>query len=447
MSDQDKKYIFFVILHVAIGVAVFLEPAISKLYGLLIVPIGMYFVLINKNRNNEVLLVAAYLVGSEVFLRMTGGNLIYEFAKYSIILFVIVGMTYDGLSKNAVAYWIYLLLLLPGVVIATQALDHDTEIRKTISFNISGPLCLGLTALYTFGKRVTLEQLNSILLYIAMPIICCTVYLILYTPSVRDVVMGTGSNFETSGGFGPNQVATMLGLGMFIFLTRIIFASKSILISTLNFVIILAMTYRGLVTFSRGGMITGAIMFIVLTGVVYLNVSSNAKLKINYFAIVVGVLFLGIWSYSIAQTGGLIQKRYSNENTLGVEKQTMLSGREAISRTEIEFFLKNPLFGVGVAKGAELRRDETGKTILSHNEVTRMLAEHGTLGIIALCILLFTPMFLYLDNKQHIYLFCFLIFWLLTINHAAMRLAAPAYVYALSLLKVQLNEVPSVHRK
>jgi hypothetical protein len=30
----------------------------------------------------------------------------------------------------------------------------------------------------------------------------------------------------------------------------------------------------------------------------------------------------------------------------------------------------------------------------------------------------------------------FLIFWLLTINHAAMRIAAPAFVYALSLLKV-----------
>jgi hypothetical protein len=35
-------------------------------------------------------------------------------------------------------------------------------------------------------------------------------------PNVRDVI-GTQSNFETSGGFGPNQVATFLGLGMFVF--------------------------------------------------------------------------------------------------------------------------------------------------------------------------------------------------------------------------------------
>jgi hypothetical protein len=36
------------------------------------------------------------------------------------------------------------------------------------------------------------------------------IYLILYTPSVRDVITGTSSNYETSGGFGPNQVATIL---------------------------------------------------------------------------------------------------------------------------------------------------------------------------------------------------------------------------------------------
>jgi len=44
--------------------------------------------------------------------------------------------------------------------------------------------------------------------------------------------------------------------------------------------------------------------------------------------------------------------------------------------------------------------------------------------------------------------FCFLAFWLLTINHAAMRTAAPSFVYALSLLKVKFNEEEdTVHRK
>ena len=77
-----------------------------------------------------------------------------------------------------------------------------------------------------------------------------------------------------------------------------------------------------------------------------------------------------------------------------------------------------------------------------------MLAEHGALGISMLLILFFTPIILYLDNKQHIYMFCFLFFWLLTINHAAMRTAAPSFIYALTLLKVRFeDETPVVHRE
>ena len=44
------------------------------------------------------------------------------------------------------------------------------------------------------------------------------------------------------------------------------------------------------------------------------------------------------------------------------------------------------------------------------------------------------------------FLLCFLLFWLLTINHAAMRLAAPAFVYALSILKV-IHEKTPVYRQ
>ncbi len=76
-----------------------------------------------------------------------------------------------------------------------------------------------------------------------------------------------------------------------------------------------------------------------------------------------------------------------------------------------------------------------------------MLAEHGSLGILGLLILFCVPIFLYLDNKQHVYVFCFLAFWLLTINHAAMRTAAPSFIYALSLLKVRFDEENTVHRK
>ena len=89
----------------------------------------------------------------------------------------------------------------------------------------------------------------------------------------------------------------------------------------------------------------------------------------------------------------------------------------------------------------EKRYVRTGEIVVSHNEITRMIAEHGSLGILGLMILFATPLVLYIDNKYNIYLLCFLIFWLLTINHAAMRLAAPAFLYSLALLKVVRNKV------
>ena len=76
---------------------------------------------------------------------------------------------------------------------------------------------------------------------------------------------------------------------------------------------------------------------------------------------------------------------------------------------------------------------------MSHDEITRMLAEHGSLGVLSLLLLFFTPLVLYIENKFNMYLLCFVAFWFLTINHAAMRTAAPAFVYSLSLLNVQLG--------
>jgi hypothetical protein len=88
--------------------------------------------------------------------------------------------------------------------------------------------------------------------------------------------------------------------------------------------------------------------------------------------------------------------------------------------------------------GAEVREAETGNFAASHDEITRMLAEHGSLKW--LLILFITPLILFLENKFNLFLLCFLAFWFLTINHAAMRTAIPAFVYSLSLLNVQLVE-------
>lgn len=439
MKNEDQSYLYLILFHVVVGAMGFLLPFTAKIYGYSIFIFGVYFIIKKKNRNNEALIAAAYVVGSEVFLRMSGGNPLYEISKYGVMVFVLIGMYYSGFSKGAVPYWIFLLLLVPSVVISVFVLNFDTDIRKAIAFNISGPLCLGLASLYTFRRKIALEEINRILFGMGLPIITCMVYLTFYTPNVQEVITSTESNFQTSGGYGPNQVATVLGLGMFIFFSRVILDSKSKFQIILNLIIALNITYRGMLTFSRGGMITGFLMIVLLLVFLYFKSNFGGRVKLNYIIVLLVFALFATWTYTSFQTGGLINKRYSNQDAAGRVKQSQFTGREDVAQNEINTFLKNPIFGVGVGKGAEVREDETGIKVLSHDEITRMLAEHGSLGIVALLILFFTPLVLYLENKFNMFLLCFVAFWFLTINHAAMRTAAPAFVYSLSLLNVQLG--------
>ena len=217
MKKEDQTYLYLILFHIVIGVMGYLFPFSTKIYGYSIFIFGAYYIIKKQNRNNEALIVAAYVVGSEVFLRMTGGNPLYEISKYGVISFLFIGMYFSGFSKGATPYWIFLLLLVPSLIISTFVLDFDTNIRTTIAFNISGPVCLGIASLYTYRRKIALDQMNNILFSMGLPIITCMIYLTLYTPNIRDVITSTQSNFETSGGYGPNQVATFMGLGMFIF--------------------------------------------------------------------------------------------------------------------------------------------------------------------------------------------------------------------------------------
>lgn len=445
MKKEDQSYLYLILFHVVVGALGFLFPFTAKIYGYSILIFGVYYVLKNQNRNNEALIAAAYVVGSEVFLRMTDGNPLYEISKYGVIVFIFIGMFYSGFSKGAVPYWIFLLLLVPSVIISTFTLNFDTNIRKAIAFNISGPVCLGVASLYTFRRKMALEEINTVLLSMGLPIVSCMVYLTFYTPNIRDVITSTQSSFETSGGYGPNQVATILGLGMFIFFSRIILDSKTKFQIILNIILVLNITYRGMVTFSRGGMITGFLMIILLLAFLYFKSNFSGRVKLNYIIVLMIFAMIATWTYTSYQTGGLIDKRYANQDAAGRAKESQFTGREDVAQNEIDSFFKNPIFGVGVGKGAEIREDETGVKVLSHDEITRMLAEHGTLGILGLLILFFTPLVLYLENKFNMFLLCFVAFWFLTINHAAMRTAAPAFVYSLSLLNIQLGS-PSKKR-
>lgn len=440
MLSIDRKYYFLIIIHIIIGALLFKNGYTPKIFGYSIIFGGILYIINSKNRNNEVLYATGYLVGSEIVLRMTDGNPLYEFSKIGVMIFILVGIYFSGISKNAIPYWIFLILLIPSILITSIELNYAISLRKEISFNISGPVCLGICSLYTFNRKVSIEQINNILLCIGLPIISCISYLTLFTPNLKDIISGTESNALASGGFGPNQVSTMLGLGMFIFVSRLMLLSETKFLFIINLFLTMLVTYRGFITFSRGGMITGFTMIFLLIMISFFFINKKKKTRMLIMIVFICIAFFAAWAYSGDQTNGLINKRYANQDAAGRVKEDQLTGRGELASDEIETFLEHPILGIGVGRNMEKRYEQTGDLIVSHNEITRMIAEHGSLGILGLFILFFTPLILYIDNKYNIYLLCFLAFWLLTINHAAMRLAAPAFLYSLSLLKVLPSE-------
>lgn len=440
-------YLQLLILHFALAMVIYYARFASKFILLAIILYFLFRIVRSGNKNDEVLLAAAYITGFEVFSRMTGGAFYYEFAKYAVIMFLTIGMLYRGFKRKSWPYFLYIVLLVPGILFSAINLDYDTNVFSAISFNLSGPICLGISALYCYNRNMSQKRLNDILLAVLLPIVSMTLYLYIYTPNIRDVLTGTQSNFEASGGFGPNQVATILGLGMFILFTRL-FIIKNRLINIIDLLLLIFVSYRGIVTFSRGGIITAGVCAAFFFLLYFLKVSNREKTSIIPKGVVIIVTIIITWIFTSVSTSGLIDKRYANQDASGREKEDLTTGRAELISSELDAFYEYPITGLGVGKIKEYREDSTGRISASHNEVTRILSEHGLFGLFALIVLFMTPLLFRIKNKTNVYIYSFFIFWFLTINHSSMRIVAPAFIYGLSLISIMnFEKKNTLHRK
>ncbi|MDT0676781.1 O-antigen ligase family protein [Autumnicola musiva] len=419
----------------------------AEILLLAVLAFSLFYVIIKDNKNNEALMAAAYIAGAEVFFRMNGGMIFYETGKYAVILFLLIGMFYKGTSTRTVPFWIYLLILIPGIVVASQTLDYDVVFRKAIAFNLSGPVCLGISALYCYYKKVSKIQFNYILLMLLLPLVANMAYLYFYTPSIGEALMsGTNSNYAASGGYGPNQISTVMGLGAFLVCTRL-FTVKNRVINLIDIILMTLLSYRAIVTFSRGGVLTAIICVLAFLLIFFVKQDVRSQFRLIKKLALLFLTIVGMWTIVTIQTRGLIAYRYTNRDASGKLEDDITTGRAELIITELQGFYNNPVIGVGVGKAKEFRMEETGIETASHNEVSRLLSEHGLLGLLALLILIFVPVIFWTKFRNNYYFLAFLAFWFLTINHSAMRIALPGFVYGLALLYIVDDKKDPVHRK
>lgn len=392
---------------------------------------------------------AAYFVGTDVYLRMTRSALLWELGKYGVILFSILGMFYVGFKRNSVPYFLYFLFLLPAVWIGYLELSFDVNFRKAVMFNLSGPFCLSAVSIFTYGRTIKIGDFLKILDFIIYPLIATTVYIIAYQPSGVELFVNTASNSSVSGGYGANQVSTVLGLGFFLLFIRFILPYRNRLVYMIMMFFMALMGYRALLTFSRGGVVTAIICMALFLSVYFLNASALGKTKtiVKLFLIIFGSVML--WGVAEATTDGMITNRYTNKDAIGREKEDITTGRAQLAEAEFEQFSRNPVFGGGVGGSKEFFEEELGKSIATHNEITRMFSEHGLFGILALMTLIIAPCVSILQGRRNVFFIPLMLFWFLTIAHSSMRLAAPAFIYALCLLNLDYapEKKPVVRRK
>src|SRR5690606_31579405 len=126
--------------------------------------------------------------------------------------------------------------------------------------------------------------------------------------------------------------------------------------------------FRTLVTLSRGGIFAAIIalaaFLVVYFG--YVNRRRRKELMMQFGLFCFGIF--AIWAYTSTQTGGMLDKRYSNEDALGREKEDVTTGRGGLFMNEIEGFMSSPIFGIGSSRAKDQRIEIGGQGNISHNE-------------------------------------------------------------------------------
>jgi O-Antigen ligase len=130
-------------------------------------------------------------------------------------------------------------------------------------------------------------------------------------------------------------------------------------------------------TFSRAGlyMATGGI----LAAAFYLTRDRRSRWKLFVgAAVVLPILFFVVWPRLEALTSGAIATRFGSIQT---------TGRDTLVVADLKTWVENPVLGAGPGMGRHNRELLYGIGAAAHTEYSRLLAEHGLLGLAALALL------------------------------------------------------------
>jgi hypothetical protein len=406
----------FLLLHIPLAFLLHYSPIFATVHALGTVMVGISF--LSRDRHPfRLLYVVAYIVGAELLWRATDSYVFYEFGKYATSLLLIFAILKFNMLKRVDARGpLYFALLLPSLS-QVEAFD-----RQQIAFNLSGPFALAVAVTFFSALQLPRTEIRRLCFAILGPIVSLVTLSTFSTLTYMPGVFIIGSKL-TSGGVGPNQMSSMLGLGALLAFLCLFIEKKSLSLRLTLLGCLLWFSGQCVMTFSRGGFWTA--LGSILIAALYLF--SGRRLRGAILAM--GTLIYLVFNFLIFPaldnyTGGLLGERFSDFDP---------SGRDRIAEADLILFEEHPVLGVGPGESKTLHEITFG-VASAHTEFSRLLAEHGSFGVMALLLLLSLAWQRFRAPLPPFEKACSMAFaaWALVFMlHAAMRLVAPAVLFGI----------------
>ena len=349
-------------LHVPLALLVDRIPLAGTIHALVSLAVGLAWAA--SARPARAAYAAAYICGAEVLWRMTSTGIYWEFAKYAVAAIFLVAVLRAGRLRGPAPALAYFALLLPGAWITFEKSPFGNAVND-VSFNLSGPLAIMASVLFFSRLNLSLPRFRGLLLAAAAPIVGASVLVWRGVLQSTNVAFG-GSNVTLSGGFAPNQVSSMLGLGVLLVGLALLSARTGLALGGALLGLLLVFATQSAMTFSRGGLYLAGTSLLVAALSLVRDRPARRRLALGG-AVVAALAAFVIVPRLLSFTGGAIALRFAETST---------TGRAEIVEADIDTWLGSPVLGVGAGR-AKQNRGRFFRPEASHTEFTRLLAEHG----------------------------------------------------------------------
>ncbi|MGZ4683471.1 MAG: O-antigen ligase family protein [Acidimicrobiales bacterium] len=434
LTETLSIAVALVIGHAVLGVAMTYSTVLASAVAALTL-VGALGLAAFSKRIEMGVLAAVYVGSSDVLWRMTNAKVPWESGKYvfTLALLIVLARFVRPLRRPFVPL-LYLLVLLPSCAIAVWQLGPGLA-RGEMAATLAGPIALGVAVLAFRQLIATEAEARRLLWAVIGPAVAVAAIATKATIAAGTIRFTGESNFVTSGGYGPNQVSNILGGGAVCCLL-VALSHAPLRVRILSMLVGAWLVGQALLTLSRGG-VWGFVAAGVCIGLAGL-LTSGTRSRVLTIGVVVVLAAVLVYSWVNLFTAGSLANRYADQSS---------TNRSDIARGDLALFADNPLFGVGPGVSKYVRTGVKEADGSTHTEYSRLLAEHGVFGVVAL-VLLVTMLVQALRSTTTTWNRFVTtgagVYALFTMSHSATRIAVIAVMFGLASLRIEWGPVPAV---